>query len=64
MASKANANTTNTELVHDILDDQAAFMLSHLSHGTQRQNRIEHNLKELFIRLGEELPDNTPMYCL
>ena len=62
MAAKATKNTTNADLVYDILDDQASFMLSHLISGRIRRRRIEHNLKELFRRLGEELPD-APLYC-
>jgi len=62
MASKATKKTTNYQLIYDILDDQAGFMLSHLKSGDVRRKRIEHNLKILFQRLGEEIPSK-PLYC-
>ena len=62
MARKANKNTSNVELVADILSDQSDFMLTHKKSGNVRVERIEHNLVELFRRLGEEIPENTHLY--
>lgn len=63
MARKATHKTSNAELIRDILDDQAAFMLSHLHSSDVRRRRIEHNLRFLFEeRLGECLPANEPLY--
>jgi hypothetical protein len=62
MARKATHKTPNEFLISGILDDQAAFMLHHLKHSDKRRGRITHNLKELFRRLGEDLPKDSLFY--
>ena len=62
MARKATKNTPNKELVLDILEDQIAFGIPHLSKGKNRQERIHHNVTELYRRLGETVTDNDLLY--
>lgn len=62
MARKANSKTPNKELVMDILDDQIAMGIPHLSIGKIRTTRLYHNVKELYRRLGEKVEPGELLY--
>lgn len=63
MAKKATKETPSKQLIRDILDDQSSLMVRHYSKSSRRIDRLEHNIKELLSRLGEEVKeDDAPYY--
>ncbi len=63
MAKKATKETSSKQLIRDILDDQSSLMVKHYSKSIRRIDRLEHNIKELLSRLGEEVKeDDAPYY--
>jgi len=62
MAKKATKYTSSKQLLRDILDDQSSLMVKHYSKSSQRIDRLEHNIKELLNRLGEEVKDDDAPY--
>lgn len=53
MARKATARTDNKILIMDILDDQSSMFCQGRTRTDLRRQRLHHNIKELYRRLGE-----------